>query len=149
MADDALVQADAWLGAMLGKLSPAARRTLLRDIGRQVRKNNQNRITEQVGPDGTPWPARRKAHGKIRSTAKMMTGLRAARRMALNVSDGEVTIGYSDTLARIAAVHQYGEVDAVEPGGPKVKYPVRPLLGLSVEDVAYVRRAVLEAIKPD
>ncbi len=148
---DPLRPVDAWLATAIAALEPAARRTLLNSIARAVRKANQARITKQVGPDGTPWTPRKKDRdGRVRKKAKMMLGLRQARRMAITVTDGDATIGYAGILARIAAVHEFGEVDAVVPGdpaGPKVKYAARPMLGLAVEDIAFIRRAVLEAME--
>jgi len=147
MADDPLAPVDRWLTAVLEALEPAKRKTLLRDIARTLRRRNQRRITRQVGPDGERWPARkRNSHGKVRSTAKMMQGLRQARRLGLKASADGATVGYSGVTARIAEVHQYGGVDAVEPGGPRVKYPARPLLGFTAEDLAEARSAILEAL---
>ncbi len=47
---------------------------------------------------------------------------------------GSATVGIVGRAARIAHVHQYGLRDAVRPGGPKVQYPERVLLGFSDVD---------------
>lgn len=148
MADDPLAPVESWLTAGLAALEPAARKSLLRDIARTLRRRNQRRIGRQVGPDGESWPARkRNSHGKVRSTAKMLLGLRPVRRLGAKADANGATVGYSGVTARIAEVHQFGGVDAVEPGGPKVKYPARPLLGFSAEDLAFVRERIMAALE--
>ncbi len=47
---------------------------------------------------------------------------------------GSATVGIVGRAARIAHVHQYGLRDAVRPGGPKVQYSERVLLGFSDAD---------------
>jgi phage virion morphogenesis protein len=55
-------------------------------------------------------------------------------------------VGFKGKTAQIASVHHYGGVDYVEKGGPKVKYPERPLLGISTEDLHVIRQKVIDAI---
>jgi phage virion morphogenesis protein len=150
MADDPLAPVDRWLTAALAALEPAARKSLLLDIARALRQRNQRRMGRQVGPDGDRWPARkRNSHGKVRSMAKMMLGLRQARRLTVKADANGAAVGYAGRNARIAQVHQIGGVDAVESGGPKVKYPARPLLGFSAEDVAFVRKRIMAVLEHD
>lgn len=147
MAADAFDQVDAFLGAAVRALAPAQRKMLFREIIREVRKRNQARITRQVGPDGTKWePRKRNSVGRVRSTAKMMIGLRAARRMAIAPSAEGGTIGYKKLTGYIASVHHHGRVGYVDKGGPKVRYPARPLLGLSAQDLAWLRARLIDHV---
>lgn len=149
MADDPFAPVERWLTSALAALEPGARKALFREIGREVRKRNAHRISRQTGPNGTPWPARkRNSHGKVRSTAKMLQGLRELRRLTVQADASGAEIGYSGRTARLAAVHHFGSVDAVEKGGASVKYPARELLGIAPEDLAFVRACILAALSP-
>ena len=102
-------------------------------------------MARQTGPDGAKWePRKRSSRGKVRTTAKMMVGLRAARRLRIGVSADGAEIGWRGRIARIAAVHHFGGVDAVADDGPRVRYPARELLGISAADRAWVRARLLE-----
>lgn len=150
MAADPLAPIERWLTNTLGALAPDRRKALMTEIGRELRKRNQRRISRQSDPDGTPWtPRKRDRHGRVRAHAKMMHGLREARRLALSAGPGGMELGYSGITARIAAVHHHGLVDKVEADGPNVKYPARPLIGFSADDIAFVRDRVLQALETD
>lgn len=145
---DPLAPLERWITATLETLEPRQRKAILAKIGRGLRQRNQRRISRQTGPDGEAWtPRKRDTAGKVRSTAKMLQGLRAARRLTLKAGPDGVEVGYYGRTARIAAVHNYGEVDAVEPGGPVVKYPARPLLGVAEADMDFVRKSLLDALE--
>lgn len=149
MAADPFAALESWLTQALAALEPAARRALFGEIGRELRKRNQRRMFRQTDPEGKPWRARKRdKRGRVREAAKMMQGLREARRMALKASSGGVEIGYSGRLAAIASVHHFGSVDAVAKGGPQVKYAARPLIGAPPEDVAWVRERIMAALDP-
>lgn len=149
MADDPFAALESWLTQALAALEPAARRALFGEIGRELRKRNQKRMSRQTDPDGKPWRQRKPDNrGRVRKAAKMMQGLREARRMALKYGPGGAEIGYAGRLARIASVHHFGSVDAVTKGGPQVKYAARGLIGAPAEDVAWVRKRILSALDP-
>lgn len=150
MADaaDPLAPLENWLVQALAALDPSARRSLFREIGVEIRRRNRTRMQRETGPDGTPWPARKRdRNGRVRTKAKMLVGLRELRRLGVSATPAGVTIGYSGTTGRIAAVHQGGEVDRVMPGGPRVKYPSRPLLGLSPQDIDWLKYRIVTALK--
>lgn len=147
MPADPFIPLERWLTATLETLEPARRRVLLRDIGRELRKRNQRRISRQTGPDGTPWaPRKRDRAGRVRNHAKMLQGLREIRRLALTATPNAMELGYSGRTARLASVHHLGEVAEVGPGGPNVKYPARLLLGLPADDLAFVRQYLMDAL---
>lgn len=56
-----LAELEQLAGAMLLELSPSARRALLRDVSRAVRKSQQRRIARQRNPDGSAFEPRKPA----------------------------------------------------------------------------------------
>lgn len=58
--------------------------------------------------------------------------------------DSDVAVGIAGRAARIAEIHQFGLRDAVRPGGPKVKYPERILLGFTADDVEHIKDLLLD-----
>lgn len=49
---------------------------------------------------------------------------------------------------RIARVHHFGEIDAVNPRGPRYDYPARPLLGITPDNADTVRDLLLRHRNP-
>lgn len=146
MTDPGFLALDAWMAQALAALAPAERRSLFRRIGRELLKRNRAHMTRQLGPDGTAWaPRRRNRHGRVRKAGKMMVGLRAARRLKATATPEGSEIGWTGRDARIAAVHQLGALDYVDrkESEAQARYPMRPLIGLTPEDVALVRQSVL------
>lgn len=88
--------------------------------------------------------------GAIRKAVKMMSELRAARRLATRKADASgAEIGWSGRDARIAAVHQLGGVDYVDKQHHpdlKVQYPERPLLGVADGDPAAIRALIVQRL---
>ncbi|WP_255213944.1 phage virion morphogenesis protein, partial [Burkholderia pseudomallei] len=58
MTDD-LQALERWAGGLLAKLSPAARRQLLRELGRDLRRAQQSRVAAQRNPDGSAYEPRK------------------------------------------------------------------------------------------
>lgn len=146
MSDDGIVALETWMATVLATLAPVERRSLFRRIGRDLLKRNRAHLTRQIAPDGTAWaPRRRDRHGRVRQAGKMMVGLRAARRLKVTATPEGSEIGWTGRDARIATVHQLGALDYVDRqhSDAQARYPRRPLIGLTPEDVAAIRRAVL------
>lgn len=146
MTDAGFIAIEAWMGKALAALAPAERSALFRRIGRELAKRNRQHMMRQVGPDGTAWaPRHRDRHGRVRKAAKMMVGLRAARRMKTTSTAAGAEIGWNGRDARIAQVHQSGALDYVDRAvtDKQVRYPVRQLIGLSPEDVDFVRDTIM------
>ncbi|WGS42159.1 phage virion morphogenesis protein [Burkholderia sp. JSH-S8] len=141
MMDD-LHAIERWAGGLLARLSPAARRQLLRELGRDLRRAQQSRIAAQQNPDGSAYvPRKIKQGGKgLRDKAgrvkrgAMFRKLRTARYLKIEVDDAGLAIGFDDRLSRIVRVHQDGQKAPVAPHGPLVQYPVRVVLGLTPSD---------------
>lgn len=135
---------DDWMRQALAAASPAARKKLLRTVAGELRKRNAKRISDQTGPDGEAWaPRKPDSMGRVRSTAKMLVGLRAVRRMKVKATPGGAEVGFSGRDAHIASIHHLGKVAPVAPGGARVRYDARPVLGLAEDDTAWVRTAIL------
>lgn len=147
-----LTQLEAWAGVLLAKLEAPARRRLAIDIGRELRRSQQQRIAAQKAPDGTPYTPRKNQGERIRDKrgqirrrqAAMFNKLRAARWLKTNVTGDAIEVGFFGRVARLARVHQEGLDDRVSPGGKTVRYPARPLLGFTEHDRAMIRDRLLE-----
>jgi phage virion morphogenesis protein len=145
-------QFETWARAIVDRLSPAARRTLNRDIARALRRSQQQRIAAQQSPDGSafePRRLRRKA-GRIKRR-KMYAKLKTAKHMKTVATADAALVRFTGRDAHIARVAQYGLTDAVRPGGVRVRYPQRELLGFSEADKEMIRdllMAHLEAATP-
>lgn len=141
---------ESWVGHLLAKLEAPARRIVLRDIARELRRGQQARIAQQANPDGTAYEARKprgKKHlrdkaGRIRRKA-MFAKLRQARYLRTESDATSLAIGFAGRIARVARIHQLGERARVAPGGPEYKYPARVLLGFSGEDRKMIRNMLL------
>lgn len=121
------------LAASLGAARTAP---LLRRLAQELKRRNQARIAAQQTPDGesfVPRKPRLRRGRRIAAQAAMFKGLRGQLRLQAGGNQASVSIG-----GRIAAIHHYGGIDAVEPGGPLADYPARPLLGISAEDLAWI-----------
>ena len=140
-----------WVATAINSLSPGKRKSLFIRIGKILRKNNQKRISAQTDPEGQKWEPRKQRPqrgktGQIRAKKKMMLGLRKARRMKLKSSPEGTTVGFEGRNAKIAAVHHTGGMDAVSKGGPKIRYPIRQMLGFSGHDRQMIRREIIEYV---
>lgn len=136
-----------WAGALLSRLEPSERRKLNQGIARDLRKSQQQRITAQRNPDGTPYAPRkpgalRSKKGRVRR--KMFTKLRTARHLRLQSNASAIGIAFLSRTARLARVHQYGLRDRPRPGSPQVQYARRELLGFSDGDLDLIRDRLLE-----
>jgi phage virion morphogenesis protein len=152
---DDLTALEEWAGQLLAQLEPAARRKVAVDVGRELRRSQQQRIKAQQNPDGTAYEARkprlflrnarlREKEGRIKRRAAMFAKLRTARFLKVEVDGAGLAIGFAGRAARLARVHQDGESSEVTRGGRSYKYPVRQLLGFTEADREMIRDKLLE-----
>lgn len=146
MADNLRALED-WAGALLAKLEPGARRQLNQQIGRELRRSQQQRIAAQLNPDGTAFAPRkprqlRAKKGRIKR--QMFAKLRQAKHLKVQSSADAIAIGFMGRVARIARVHQYGLRDRPERGQADVQYDRRELLGFTDADLDLIRDRLLE-----
>lgn len=144
---DNLAALEDWAGALLAKLSPAERRKLTTRIGRDLRRNQQQRIATQRNPDGTPY-APRKAKAlrgkKGRIKRQMFTRLRQAKNLRLQSTADSIAIAFTGRIARIAKVHQRGLRDRPGRGQAEVQYAKRELLGFNHAAIEMIRDQLLD-----
>ena len=144
---DNLAALEDWAGALLAKLTPVERRKLTTRIGRDLRRNQQQRIATQRNPDGTPYAPRkakalRSKQGRIKR--QMFTRLRQAKHLRLRSTADSVAIAFTGRIARIAKVHQQGLRDRPGRGQAEVQYAKRELLGFNHAALDMIRDQLLE-----
>ncbi|MGE6581974.1 phage virion morphogenesis protein [Vreelandella aquamarina] len=145
-----LKQLDNWLTPLIEKLTPKERRVLAREVARDLRIANRERIKAQTNPDGTPFEPRKQLRGRsgaIRRKA-MFTGLRTAKYLKIKTTADEAAVGFLGRVARIARVHHYGLRDRVEKGGPQHQYARRELIGITAKDADRIAESVLNHLSP-
>ena len=139
----------AHLQPLLEGLSAGARARLAKLIGRDLRKSQSKRISEQKNPDGSGYTPRRKRlreqKGKIKR--KMFTKIKNTSNLKVLSNADSIAIGFVGRVARIARVHQEGLKDRAEKGAPDVVYPKRELLGFTEQDIKLVEDSFLKHIK--
>jgi phage virion morphogenesis protein len=146
MADN-LHALEAWAGSLLAKLEPGERRKLNQEIGRDLRRSQQQRIAAQRNPDGTPYAKRkpRQLRGKTgRIKRQMFAKLRQAKHLKLQSTPNAIAIGFLARAARIARVHQDGLRDRPAKGMADIQYQRRELLGFTEADLELIRDRLLE-----
>lgn len=144
---DNLHALEEWAGLLLAKLSPGERRQLSTELGRKLRRSQQQRIASQRNPDGTAYAARRprQLRGKVGRIKRQMFGkLRQAQYLRVQSSPAGVAIGFTGRVSRIARIHQYGLRDRPGRGQADVQYERRELLGFTDADLEMIRDAILE-----
>lgn len=146
-----LHEVDAWLAALLSQLEPAARKKMLREVARDVRRIQQANITAQRSPDGTAWEPRRVSarskKGRIRRG--MFAKLKTAKYLKAQANADAADVAFVPGVQRLARVHHYGLRDRVSRRGPVVKYAERSLLGLNVNVESTVREILLRFLLTD
>ncbi|WP_066738906.1 phage virion morphogenesis protein [Cupriavidus sp. D384] len=144
-----LEELTAWAGALVQKLDARQRRALMRAVVTELRRRQTARIAAQRNPDGSAYeprkPQLRKKQGRLRQT--MFARLRMARTMKARSDAGSAVVLFAGYAGRVAAVHQYGLRDRVNPrAGLEVKYARRELLGFGEGDLARLADAVVRRL---
>lgn len=138
-----------YLQPLLERLSMGERARFAKQIGRDLRKSQGKRISEQKNPDGSSYTPRRKRlreqKGKIKR--KMFTKIKNTSNLKVLSNADSIAIGFVGRVARIARVHQEGLKDRAEKGAPDVVYPKRELLGFTEQDIKLVEDSFLKHIK--
>jgi phage virion morphogenesis protein len=140
-----LHEVDAWLAALLSQLEPAARKKMLREVARDVRRIQQANITAQRSPDGTAWEPRRVSarskKGRIRRG--MFAKMKTAKYLKAQASADAAEVAFVPGVQKLARVHHYGLRDQVSRRGPMVKYAERPLMGVNDEVEIKVKQIII------
>lgn len=147
---------EAWAESLLDGVSGPQRIKLARRIGIELRARQRARIAAQTNPDGTSFEPRRKPpsdgdgrskRGQIRRQA-MFKKLRTPSFMRVRATKDVVSVGFGGKDAHVARVHQEGGWSEVFRGGPRVRYPVRELLGFSDADLEWLQKTLIDALLP-
>lgn len=144
---DNLSALEDWAGGLLAQLEPRARRQMSQAIARDLRKSQQQRISAQRNPDGSPFSPRkeRELRGKKgRVKRKMFTKLKAAKHLKLQTDANSIGLAFLGRTARLARVHQYGLRDRPGRNAPQVQYAQRELLGFAPGDLDLIRDSILK-----
>ncbi|WP_053140639.1 phage virion morphogenesis protein [Erwinia billingiae] len=139
---------DERLGALIGNLSPAARKDMARSIAKRLRAGQQQNIKRQQEPDGTPFKPRkapvRKKKGRVKR--EMFARLRTAKYMKAKGTADDAVVEFTGNVQRMARVHHYGLRDRPARGGKEVKYEARVLLGLSANHLIFINKLIIRAL---
>lgn len=138
------------LAGLIAAISPAGRRKLAAQIAKELRKSQQQRIKQQVAPDGTPFQARKRQplrakKGRIKRA--MFQKLRTARYMKVSGRNDAAVVEFTGKVQRIARVHQFGLKDRPSPHSRDVQYLERQLLGIDRNDKKLIEGIVIEGLK--
>lgn len=141
-----------WMAEIIQGAGPTARRRLARDIARELRKSQQERIAAQKNPDGSSYARRkvlaRSKRGKIRARQDMFRKLRTTRFLKAKGLANAAVVRFAGRAAHIALVHQLGLRDRPQDPGPLVRYRRRQLLGFTQGDRGMISEKVLDSITP-
>ena len=143
---------DTRLAGLIAALSPQSRKAMAATIAKRLRKHQQQRIKQQVTPDGKPFTPRRPQPlraKKGRIKREMFAKLRTAKYMKAKGTDKDAVVEFTGQVQRMAKVHQYGLRDRPSVRVKEVQYPARPMLGLDAEDIKIVEDEVLKYIRSD
>lgn len=148
MSDD-LAQLETWAAGLLERVAPPSRRRLAIELAAALRRSQAERIRHQLSPDGEPFVPRKRRlrdkRGRIKRD-QMFAKLRTARYLMAAATPDVAEVGFRGRTSRIARVHQDGNVDAVAPGGPRVRYPRRRLLGFAATDRVMIRDLLIDRL---
>ncbi|MFJ5161107.1 phage virion morphogenesis protein [Pantoea sp. NPDC088449] len=138
------------LNALIGNLSASSRKEMARNIAKKLRASQQQNIKRQQAPDGTPFKPRktqpiRSKKGRVKR--EMFAKLRTAKYMKAQATSDEAVIEFAGNVQRMARVHHYGLRDRPSRKGKEVQYEARPLLGLIGEDLKFIEREIIDALK--
>jgi len=144
-----LHEVDAWLAALLSQLEPAARKKMLREVARDVRRIQQANITAQRSPDGTAWEPRRVTArtkpGRIRR--KMFLKLKTIKYLKIRTNDNQAEVSFATSAQKIANVHHYGLREPLKGRKIVVKYPERRLIGFNINSEDVLHQMIIKSLK--
>ncbi|WP_432465860.1 phage virion morphogenesis protein [Enterobacter kobei] len=138
------------LNGLIAALLPAARRKLAGEIAKELRKSQQQRIKQQINPDGSPYQARKRQplrakNGRIKRA--MFQKLRTSRYMKAKGRENSALVEFTGKVQRIARVHHYGLQDSPNPHSSDVRYPQRQILGLAKRDKNLIKVLIIECLE--
>lgn len=154
------------LDDLAARIAPAERKKLAGEVATDLRAANAKRMRANVEPDGEPMaPRKRRGSGRLRTkrlrdaprkpkrsvrSERMFRGAAGPKYLRKESSAGEARVGFVGVMARIMAVHQYGQPDTVtrDPSSPTVVYPARVVIGMTPDDRLRILDTVTARIVP-
>ncbi|MDV4244816.1 phage virion morphogenesis protein [Acinetobacter baumannii] len=137
-----------YLQPLLDRLSLGERAKLAKNIGRDLRTSQRQRITAQQNPDGSAYTARRTRlrdqKGKIKR--KMFSRIKSNTHLKVLSNSESIAVGFIGRINRIAKVHQYGLRDRATRSAPDTAYPKRELLGFTDKEINLVESSFIKHI---
>ena len=137
MADN-MEALEEWVGPLLANLDDQQRRALARNVARDLRRRQRERIRAQTNPDGTPYAPRKEQR------LRAQQGSIKRRAMFSKLS----TAKWLKATAQGDTAHQRGLKDRVTRDGPRVEYAQRELLGFTALDQEHIMDSVLRHLSP-
>lgn len=158
MAED-LAEFERWFARILAGMEPGRRRAAAFKLGQALRRANLLRIAANVEPEGgvmRPRKASVNERGRVRKKAgsRMFRRLRAMKSWRVTAdADGVEITPSAASIDRVAAVHQFGEIDRVgrlrNGRTIRAKYPARRLLGFSDDDHSTALQVAADLLDSD
>lgn len=140
---------DTRLAGLITALSPQSRKAMAATIAKRLRKHQQQRIKQQITPEGQPFTPRRPQPlraKKGRIKREMFAKLRTAKYMKAKGTADDAVVEFTGQVQRMAKVHQYGLRDRPSVRAKEMQYPARPLLGLDAEDMKIVEEELINLL---
>ncbi|UNK53054.1 phage virion morphogenesis protein [Rahnella aceris] len=138
---------DTRLAGLIAALSPQSRKAMAATIAKRLRKHQQQRIKQQVTPEGQPFTPRRPQPlraKKGRIKREMFAKLRTAKYMKAKGTADDAVVEFTGQVQRMAKVHQYGLRDRPSVRAKEMQYPARPLLALNEADINGIYEEILQ-----
>lgn len=134
------------LMALIGNLTPAARKAMASDIAKRLRARQQTSIKRQQAPDGTQFKPRkaqplRGKKGRVKR--EMFAKLRTAKYMKAKGTGDGAMVELTGSVQRMARVHHYGLRDRPTKSAKAVPYEPRPLLGITDADREMIEKQII------
>jgi phage virion morphogenesis protein len=143
---------DTRLAGLIAALSPQSRKAMASTIAKRLRKHQQQRIKQQVTPEGQPFTPRRPQllrAKKGRIKREMFAKLRTAKYMKAKGTADDAVVEFTGQVQRMAKVHQYGMRDRPSVRAKEIQYPARPLLGFNKYEISLIEKSVIEYLAKD
>lgn len=150
MATDDLTRLNELFDGLIQQLSPVARKQLSRDIARQLRATQAQRIKQNIAPDGSafearkPQPAWAKRIGAIKRKLMFQKIIRQ-KYLKPEYSSQGASVGFTGFISLVATEHQYGLRGRINER-ISAKYPQRELLGFTQNEIDMIEEAIVNHV---
>ncbi|UJD90862.1 phage virion morphogenesis protein [Rahnella aquatilis] len=138
---------DTRLAGLIAALSPQSRKAMAATIAKRLRKHQQQRIKQQVTPEGQPFTPRRPQPlraKKGRIKREMFARLRTAKYMKAKGTADDAVVEFTGQVQRMAKVHQYGLRDRPSINAKQIIYSSRPLIGFDINDLNLIEESLIQ-----